>query len=632
MTTDTPSPKRRPNLSVVAGAIASAEPVELEAPAPEMPAAATPLDPPPGEENAHGVGPGKWLPNRLGLPDDCPVKPLGFDGDVYWFLDTCGQLRRLAAKDFGQKTLTALFMGRHHYLYWGWPRQNVRGEVVSWRAEKVAEDLMAACAAKGPWSDVERVRGRGAWRTSKGQLIIHTGTELVLEGRSVPTGEFGRYVYPVRPPIPRPWHGRIDEEGNPAKELVPLFRRWNWARPGVDPVLLLGWIGAAYLGGALATRPIVFLTGDKGTGKSMLQKILKGLFGDWLLQSTNTTAAGLYQRVGQDSVPIAVDEFEGSANNARAKAIVELARQAYSGGLMHRGGDRHQGTSFIACNAYLFSSINSPPLEPQDVSRMAFLRLHQLSGEQPPPDIDEDTLARLGSMVLRRLVDQWHRFGATFDAYCAELREAGHDGRGQATYGTLLACADLIVGEEFDADEIKLPMGEDLSYWREAMRAEAMAEYEDAVANWRLCLSHLLTAPVEAWRGGARLTVGRVLEAFFFGKDTDGEDAQLTFAQARAQLELAGLGLMKPDQANGGHWLAVPNQNPMLQRLFAGTKWQGEPGSGVWSPALRQGPRGTLWDVRSLRINGDKAKCTVISLKALYGPGGLMATDDISSN
>lgn len=600
------------------------------------PMATTALDPDPGEHNAQGVGAGQWLPGKLGLPDDCPVETLGYEGDMFFFLDTAGQIRALKDKDFGQKTITALFMGRAHYLYWAWPRFNAKGEVVSYRAEKVSEDLMAACHAKGPWSPADRVRGRGAWVGGSGGLIYHCGTELWIYGRPRPTGVLGRYVYPKRPQALQPWPSRIDEDGNPVRLLLPLLRRWNWARPDLDPILLTGWIGAAMLGGALPWRPMVYLTGDKGTGKSTLQSVIKRLFGDSLISTTNTTAAGIYQRIGQDSLPVAIDEFEGRDDNRRAKAILELARQASSGGQGLRGGDKHVGTEFRISNCFLFSSINAPPLEPQDLSRMALLRLRKIDPSLPPPTtiseqelallgrdgadergvLTDEDLGRMGSMVLRRLIDGWPTYLGTLEAYRAELREAGHDGRGQDTYGTLLACASIMIGDAFE--DLKVPMGEDLTIWRERLAASEMAEFEDAVENWRLCLSQLLTAPVEAWRGGAKLTIGRVLQQFYEREEG------ATYSDTRNKLEQAGVALVKPDVAGGTHWLGVPNQDPLLYHVFKTTKWGGEPGAGTWKDALRQGPRSSLWDTGSARINGDLKRCTLISLDALYGQDGMM--------
>jgi phage/plasmid-associated DNA primase len=54
-------------------------------------------------------------------------------------------------------------------------------------------------------------------------------------------------------------------------------------------VLLLGWIGAAFLGGALPWRPAGYLTGEAATGKSTLQALIKGLLGDSLVQAVDNS-------------------------------------------------------------------------------------------------------------------------------------------------------------------------------------------------------------------------------------------------------------------------------------------------------------------------------------------------------
>jgi hypothetical protein len=72
-----------------------------------------------------------------------------------------------------------------------------------------------------------------------------------------PTGVYENKLYPRLAPIPEPWTQPISPEENPAGKLLQMFRKWNWTRPDVDPVLLLGWIGCAILGGALDRRSSV---------------------------------------------------------------------------------------------------------------------------------------------------------------------------------------------------------------------------------------------------------------------------------------------------------------------------------------------------------------------------------------
>lgn len=615
--------KPQPNYGRVQAMLADAEPVA---------ALRFSGDPEPGQAR-DGVLPGQWKPDALGLPQGCPVTPLGVDGAANWFLDPIGQLY-CYQKPYGQADTLELFRGRHLFLYWAWPKFRGKSEtgfeVEGWKNEKAREVLIGAATAKGPWSATEKVRGRGCWGDGHGGLIVHLGNRMIAirpDGRpqkDEPPGEIEGFVYPTRSRIPGPlgWPKTLDDGGgNPYAVLHLMLSTWSWSRE-CDPHLLIGWIGVAFLGAALPWRPAVFMTGDKGSGKSTLQEILKGIFGEWLIQATNTTAAGIYQRVGHDCLPVAVDEFESKADNTKAKALLELARQASSGGLMLRGGDRHQGVEFQARSAFLFSSINAPPMEPQDLSRFALLRLQRLKKGAKPPPIDPQALAEIGRTILRRLIEQYHRFDETWQAFRDELGAGGMDGRGQDTFGTLLAVADMIQHRGWDAERLSHTHNGDVRPWREIMAIQSMAEFDDATENWRLCLGHLLSVPVDAWRNGTRATVGALIEAWFIGAD---EDFKGDIVKLKRLLSQAGLTLER--RPPHGDWLAIPNQNPLTRRLFEGSKWAGEIGAGVWSGALRQGPRDHVWMLGQARINGEKHKCTLVSLRALYGDDGMMTID-----
>jgi hypothetical protein len=573
--------------------------------------------PEPGQA-LNGVAPGEWREQAdpYGMPPWCPVIPLGVSGNTGFFIDPAGQLQAFA-KPYGKGDIIGLFLGDANYLTWAWPRYTKDGGIDGFAAEDATPVLMSACHAKGIWAAIEKLRGRGAWLSASGELLFHAGSHLELARREMPTGEFERYVYPSRPALPRPWPEKVDPAS--LRLLTPLLRSWNWERPDIDPVLLFGWIGAAWLGAAAPKRPVSFITGDKGTGKSTLQDLLKLLLGDALVQAADTSAAGIYQRIGQDCLPVAVDELESESDTRRQVAVLKLARLAYSGALMLRGGDRHQGVEFQARSCFLFSSINAPPLSPQDLSRMAILRLKKLPDNHPSIALHEPTLAMQGRMILRRMIDQWHRMGETWAAFKAELAAAGMDSRGQETFGTLLACQDMILHDGWDEERLRHPTAAgDLVPWRDLMQVDTMIEFEDQAENWRLCLDHMLSVPVEAWRNGTRRTVGQVLYDYYNSID------QMNLEQARILLAQAGLTIVMRDETLKSAWLAVPNQNPLTRTLFLGSKWAGDPGSAVWSGALRQGPS-ELWQVGRARVNGVVGRATVISLRGLYGPQGIMS-------
>ena len=593
------------NLAAVRAMIADAKPV------PQVKL----KDSPDPHYERDGEEAGKWEPTPLGLPKCCPVTPLGISGNRAYFLDPIGQVQALDPP-YGKGHLLGLVTGDANFLAWAWPRWGKKG-IDGFAAENAAAALVQACAALGPWNSVEKVRGRGAWLAGDGSLVLHTGTKLLMGGRVLPPGASDGYVYPTRPALPLPWPEAVGDAANPVKLLRPLLRSWQWARPDVDPVLLLGWIGAAFLGGALPWRPTVYITGDKATGKSTLQALIKGLKGDNLIQAVDTTGAGIYQHIGNDALAIAVDELEGESDTRKATNVLKLARIAASGGLMLRGGDRNNPVEFRARSCFLFSSINTPPLEPQDLSRMAILRLSRLPQGAASPDLDMRSLEVIGRCILRRLMEEWHRFPETWAAYRAELGRGGMDGRGQDTFGTLLACADLIEHTGWNEERLKTPADGDLVGWSVLMAAKRMHEFEDAAENWRLCLSHLLNVRVDAWRQGNRSAVGKLLLDLWTSKDMEE-------GIARGMLAQVGLGLVKRRNGMKDWWLAVPNQNPLTRLLFDGSKWAGNIGAGVWAGALRQSPPGRIHEVAKARVNGDVQACTLISLQGLYGEGGIM--------
>ncbi|MBV1706294.1 MAG: hypothetical protein KGQ37_03715 [Hyphomicrobiales bacterium] len=569
------------------------------------------------------LDPGVWTPDAYGMPPDCPVQVLGMDGDILYMVDALGQLAAIEPGQMGQKFIQRLFGARQNYLYWAWPRRDKSGEVVSWRAEKASECFYHAAGKKNLFSPLDHVRGRGAWAGRRGRLIYHSGDVLWIsderdrKGNPRPhdVGALEGDLYPRRPPILAPWPGPVTTQNNPAREMLRQLKSWQWARQQVDPVLMLGWIAASFVGGALPYRPTVFLVGDFQTGKSSLQKWVKAVFGDALLQADDTTAAGIYSAIRQDSLPVAVDEIEAEADNRKTMQVVKLARLAYSGGRLMRGSQDQSNNQFQLRSTFLFSAINAPPLLPQDMSRMAVLKLSKfdarLSGASVPV-VDPETW---GPMILRRMMDEWQRFAAAYAEYRDALREGGHDGRGQDTFAALLACADLLLGPEI-LEEFGLPV-EGLGQWSELLSTTSMLEYEDRAANWRGCVNFLMTARVEAWRAGQQHTVGALLDelrAAQFGQDFPGD-----LARTRRMLQQADLGLVLPP--DGGPWvLAVPNESQLLAGLLRDSVWAGAPGASVWKSALRQAPAhviNTSAGNNRVRINGIQRRCSLINLDAL---------------
>ncbi|MDR3418678.1 MAG: hypothetical protein P4L83_21100 [Nevskia sp.] len=513
-----------------------------------------------------------------GLPPGCPVLPLGKFGEFRFYLDADKQLVALPAEKHGRLNLLGLF-GAHRTLpYEYWPRMDKDGATVGWRPELAAEEMMAACSRKGIWDPAERERGRGAWRGPHGELILHVGNQVQIypagpdpwtHRQILAPGVLDRYVYPAGETAGL----AADVPGmEPAQTVLDALGSWEWRRGELDAVLLLGWIGAAMIGGALDWRPVVWVTGSKGTGKSTLQERLRLLFDDTLVQLADTSEAYVRQRLRHQTLPVLVDELEAEEDNRRAMGVVKLARIAASGGRIGRGGADHQGVEFTLRSAFMFSSILVPPLLGQDRSRIAILDLKELTAGAQMPLVADETWRQLGAQLRRRMVDGWPRWRTTLEWYRGRLQQGGHTARGADQFGTLLAAADLLLYS--NAPE------RDMDGWVDKLSARTTAEVEEDVSDQDRCLQHLLTQSVDPYRNGGRKSVAEWV------RQAAGKTVGADVREANGALGTYGLHVDLKLKV-----LVVADYHQGLAALYAQSQWQSRSGAvGVWVQALRRLP------------------------------------------
>lgn len=550
------------------------------------------------------VEPGDWaeagfVNRRTGLPTNCPVMPLGQgqDGEKFYFLNTLGVVHVLAP-NAGKGHIDALFAGRPLYLSWAWPRWSAPKKglsyVTNWEAETARQDLFAACAYKGTFELEDKVRGRGAWRDDDGGLIYHAGDAVWFDGRWRPPGEHGRFIYPGRPWIGRPGD-RLEPAGpgSPGDLLLQALQSWNWDRGELDARLALGWLMTGLVGGALEQRPVAYVVGTEGAGKSTLQKLLRLVMNGALVSTSNTTQAGIYQKVRQDSIAVMVDELEAKEDTRTTDKILELARIAYSGDKMQRGGKDGVGQEFAVMSSFLFSSIALPAMDAQDASRMAVLMMRErekpAAGEKAVDVLKELGLKEgkkaqaVGRHLLKRMFSWFDRWDALRDVMREALIAVGHEDRAADTFGTLMAGCHVALSDD-------MPGRADLEQWSAWLRADQLNETATREKTWRRCFIHMLNAQPEAMRTRAMKSVGEVLQKY---RDIDNlEDAD-------DYLRLVGLSLSfcKDDVEKKFTTarLFVPAKHPALHQLFVGTPWAGRLSApGPWAGVLRQMPKG-LW-------------------------------------
>lgn len=584
-----------------------------------------PDDPDPNRKRG-GIGPGHWegYPHDR-MPPDCPVRVIGRDegGNVYVITAT-HDLRMVDKWDM--PTIIGIFAPAPNYAYWAWPGWSKKKEktdpdtgevtIIPPRVDRIERDKLAAClinqAAKLPLFDPQQQhRGRGGWQDRHERFVWHSGTWLWVSEkdrlqRARPMDHDG-FLYTRQASTIEPWATPIGAGESPALRILKDLRTWKWERPYLDPVLVLGWIATAIMGGALKARPIIFTTGGAGVGKSTLHELLKKVLDRIVVTAVDTTAAGIYQRVKRDSLPVMIDELESKPGSTKASNVIELARVAYTGGDISRGGQDHEGTTFRVHNSFFLSAINQPPMGTQDKTRMAVLNLRRLNQADGAPPIDVDP-EHDGRMLLRQVMDGWSEFRTRIlPDYETVLRGHRLDSRAIDTYGTLLAAAELLVGPEA-LEEIGLPVT-DAGRLGEIIADATAFERAEQLDNWHRCLNHLLQSTIEAWKGGEKPIVGAVLEEAM-------NDTQLDIKYARERLAAINCGLVERGKVAEGMCLAIPRDGPALKRLYADTDWH----RSVWFDALKQAPEGIVirdrGNQQKVRIAGTVSHCLLVDLKA----------------
>ena len=540
-----------------------------------------------------------------GLPEGCPITPLGVLGDEFHFLDESNQWIVIKGQQMQRANIRRL-LGRSTGLAETlWPKFNKDGGVTGWNGDLAADELIAACFRAGVRNPAEFLRGRGAWLGSEFELILHLGNRVWIHGREYEPGELGGYFYPTAEPSPRPAPDpQTPGPDGPGQELFELVRCWNWHHGDLGARLALGWIGSAMLGGALDMRPLMWLTGDKGTGKSTFENgLVKGLFGNAMVGASDASAAGIWQKVGHASLPVVLDEVEPEADGRTLSNVIKLARQAATSGLVLRGGQDHNGSEFKAHCSFLFSSILVPPLLGQDFSRMAILPLEPLARDAAMPDLSPARLGDLGARVLRLLADGWPGLRGNIGAWRLALLERRFDARGADVFGTLLAFADTMLGDGDDAA---------LDAWAARLEDVGFGAAAAGGGDGERCLQHLLTTRDANWKANVGKTIGSwAVQALTADPDVEREKIE----DANEALGTYGL---KIHADGGAHWLAVANDHQGLARIFEGTQWQNRPGAdGVWVQSLRRiaGARAH----GSLRFTGTAIRCTLIPAASITG-------------
>ncbi len=603
-------------VEALGGAIEAAAPAAARPGA--KPRAKTTPPPVPEDTPAATPPPGRRPPRPKGeIWDGCPVKPLGVNGQFFYYLDALGQLRAVGKHE--RQTIMGLFAHRLPTLCHHFSKVYQDKETGTWsrkpndfEADQAAMAMIAACGEQGLFDPDGAVRGVGAWCDDDGNLIYHTGDQLLtVDGPQEPMTHGGR-IYPAYPPIPHPAPpGASDDAG---ATILDTLGTWQWTRD-IDAMIGLGMIGVQMLGGALDWRPSFWVTGGKSSGKSTLQNLVRHLHGGekGLIQSNDATKSGLTSRIGHSSLPVALDELEpGDEGSTKERDIIVLARVASSGGQWFRGSSDQKGTGGNVYSTFLFSSILIPgALKPQDLSRLVILTLGAFPDGTPAPVLRADTWRKRGAQLKHVLISRWSTWAQRLELWREAFAAEGLSGRNGDNWATVMAMADMALHAALPVQYT--PAGDEMEAMAHRVARAVRFEVAEIGSDADGMLMHLLTQPLNVYNRGEQNTVAQWImvaaqlpgmPGALMGSDTPADRADYAKA-ANAKLAKYGMRVSGTGQAAELFLANAPIQG--LMDLFAKSEWAR-----------------TVWKQSAARVTGAKASESSLKLAGVPTRGWLI--------
>ena len=356
-----------------------------------------------------------------------------------------GKMVRLNTTDMS-KQATWLGVFGPNYARENWPKRNKEGEITSIDLLAAQSEIFAACQAKHEWSS-SRERGGGVW-AEEDVLFINAKEGLFYCDQDegfVALGDAERHmrhnIYPragdfslgvacdeitedfledIRAP---------ERQTSDIQALMNHFRQWGGMSEfqNAPAMLLAGWIAASSLLGALGARPSILISGESGSGKTVLAEHISQTLGKTALRiddGASATEHGIRQKLGKDARALLLDEAEPGSSNASVslqrssnlRRILNLLRAAYSTSdsdntdsvASLKGSSDGKAVDYSLRTSAILFAIGKPDLEQADLNRTIMIELRKDTRSKSAPS--NKGLHDLGVRIRFAMWQHWNDF------------------------------------------------------------------------------------------------------------------------------------------------------------------------------------------------------------------------------
>ena len=575
------------------------------------------------------------------LPKDSPVSALGYYNGTYYYCAANGELRGLQDKDHQRLRIKSLFIPdiswvESRYPVWATKPVEVNGaKVILPRKgadyERLESVLMHSATLKGIWDPIDKVRDIGAYPVTRGKVdhvLLHEGDYVLHLGNKRPrkkgVGLQDSYFYQKNTTFLPPIHGE-----NPSHKILNVLKSWNYGEYNdLYARLILGWICQGFFAGALPTRSMMWVVGDKGTGKSTLGDFVATVLDKRIISSASTTVAGITQPLGNKRVSVKLDDFINKhKKDDKLSDIMEIIKVAHTGDIVRRGSSEGIGKEYSLFSAFWCSTVSIPgEVGGEVLSRMVIARLRPFVKKNNAPFSIEQA-REWGCQLFGHLIDNWQSFDYALKDWRFYITENGGSDRQADVIGTLLAFSDVaLLGRYCKREEADSLLPAVVSLINQAS--------EDAVADWVKILDIIGQYQPKIYIGGNVWSVSKLVHDACIAY----EDLEVNKKTANDSLETVGLKVVKSTKF-GTHedgtpvsCLAIPKGgNIPIGDAFNDTEWRGVRGGGSpWFDILTRSPHIIKLDNAQSRetVMGKRCYCVYIPVANILGYNPLEKDND----
>lgn len=315
--------------------------------------------------------------------DFVEIVPLGHNGKKFYYFAT--QSKKVFDIVSSEHNSTQFMLMSGSEKYWGdrygW-QKDAEGEPTTVNWKRVVEKLSQETTKAG-FFDPENIRGQGSWEET-GDIAINLGDQIYYKNEYRPIFNHGintKFFYEAGKTLRIDFSKQLN--GEQALKIVNAFKMLKYKNAN-DYIFLLGWLAVAQIAGAIDWRPHLYLTGEKGAGKSTIL--------DWIysmipisISVTDSTAAGIKQDLQNNVKAIIYDESEPNSEKDRNQMadVITLARHCSTRttGKILRGTAGGKSISYNTNAIFCLGSIQKISFNSADDSRFFVIEMNSVKNQ-----------------------------------------------------------------------------------------------------------------------------------------------------------------------------------------------------------------------------------------------------------